>query len=42
MTSGLAHKDWLIRYIDHNDYDSGGAAVSNQHCNQLWVNCCSR
>ena len=22
MTSGVAHNDWLIWYMDHNDYDS--------------------
>ena len=22
MTSGVDHNDWLIGYMDHNDYDS--------------------
>ena len=28
MTSGVAHNDWLIGYMDHNDYDSHGEASS--------------
>ena len=25
-TSGVAHNDWLIGYMDHNDYDSYNVA----------------
>ena len=35
MTSGVAHNDWLIGYMDHNDYDSRERCISTFHSIQL-------
>ena len=39
MTSGVDHNDWLIGYMDHNDYDSGvGASILGLFEFERWLN----
>ena len=37
MTSGVAHNDWLIAYMDHDDYDS---SVAWSRCAQNGLHTC--
>ena len=41
MTSGVAHNDWLIGYMDHNDYDSRIITLCGRALLPVKILCCA-